>query len=292
MELNIKDYQLPAEIEFNFDELKAELINKTQHYETLVYTDEQIKEAKADKASLNKLKKALNDERIRREKEYLVPFNEFKKKINELIDLIDKPILTIDKQIKGYEEESKAKKRQDIVDYFNAIEDKPAFLSFDAIFDYKWLNATTSMKSIKASIDETIERIKSDLETIEKLPQFSFEAKVVYTQGGFDLNKAIAEGQRLADIQRQKEEAEKAKAEAEAKRKAEEEAKKQAETVAKKTEEAVFDNAPDIAEQIQKEPVEKKQWVCFLAELTVEQAKMLKAFFDSNNITFEAIKEG
>ena len=68
MELKMNEYQLPEQILFNYEELKAELTEKVQHYETLVYTDDQIKEAKADRAALNKLKKALSDERIRREK--------------------------------------------------------------------------------------------------------------------------------------------------------------------------------------------------------------------------------
>lgn len=71
MELKMHEYQLPEKILFNYEELKRELTEKVSHYETLVYTDDQIKEAKADKAALNKLKKALNDERIRREREYI-----------------------------------------------------------------------------------------------------------------------------------------------------------------------------------------------------------------------------
>ena len=68
MELKMNEYQLPEKILFNYEELKQELTEKVAHYETLVYTDDQIKEAKADRANLNRLKKALNDERIRREK--------------------------------------------------------------------------------------------------------------------------------------------------------------------------------------------------------------------------------
>ena len=103
MELKINEVQLPEQITFNYEELKQELTEKVSMYETLVYTDEQIKEAKVDKASLNKLKKALNDERIRREKEYMKPFDDFKAKINEIIDIIDKPVALIDKQVKEYE---------------------------------------------------------------------------------------------------------------------------------------------------------------------------------------------
>ena len=81
MELKIEKYNKPQAIEFNFEELKQELAEKVKMYETLVYTDDQIKEAKADRASLNKLKTALNDERLRLEREYMQPFNEFKEKI-------------------------------------------------------------------------------------------------------------------------------------------------------------------------------------------------------------------
>lgn len=68
MELRVNEVTIPEKISFNYEELKAELTEKVAFYETLVYTDDQVKEAKADRATLNKLKKTLNDERIRREK--------------------------------------------------------------------------------------------------------------------------------------------------------------------------------------------------------------------------------
>ena len=45
MELKMNDYLLPEKILFNYEELKQELVEKIAHYETLVYTDEQISEA-------------------------------------------------------------------------------------------------------------------------------------------------------------------------------------------------------------------------------------------------------
>ena len=112
MELKVKDYQLPAEILFNFEELKAEIAEKVEVYSTTVDTDDQIKAAKADKANLNRLKKALNDERIRREREYMAPFTAFKNQVNEIIAIIDKPIAIIDKQVKEYDEAKKAEKKK------------------------------------------------------------------------------------------------------------------------------------------------------------------------------------
>lgn len=54
MELRVNEVAIPEKIDFNYEELKAELISKVSFYETLVYTDDQIKDAKADKANLNK----------------------------------------------------------------------------------------------------------------------------------------------------------------------------------------------------------------------------------------------
>ena len=118
-ELQIEELKLPAEIAFNYEELKAELTEKVAHYEAMIYDDTQIKEAKADRANLNRLKKALNDERIKREKEYMAPFNEFKNKINEIIAIIDKPVAVIDKQVKAFEEEQKNKKAEEIQAWFD-----------------------------------------------------------------------------------------------------------------------------------------------------------------------------
>ena len=224
MELKIQDYKLPEKIAFNFEELKYELQEKVSMYEALVYTDEQIKQAKADKANLNKLKKALNDERIRREKEYMVPFNDFKSKINEIIGIIDKPVAVIDRQVKEYEEKQKKDKENKIVEYFVSLPKIPEFETFSImqIWNEKWVNASVSMKSIQEEINTRLEQIKNDLATLSNLPEFGFEAQQVYIHS-LDINKALAEGQRMAQIAKAKAERE------EAMRKIEEEQKAKAE---------------------------------------------------------------
>ena len=68
-------------------------------------------------------------------------------------------------------------------------------------------------------------QIGTDVVTISKLPEFKFEAMEVYRKT-LDMNQAIQEGQRLADIQKRKLEAERMEAERKA-REAEEAAKQQ-----------------------------------------------------------------
>ena len=206
MEIIVNDYQLPQIIKFNYEELKNEIETKTKFYSNIIYTDDQIKLAKSDRANLNKLKKALNDERIRREKEYLKPFEDFKSKINEIIAIIDKPVGIIDKQVKAYEEEQKVKKTEEIQKIFDAVVYKPEWLLLKAIWNERWLNATFTLGNVEDEIETRITQINKDVSTLANLPDFGFEATEVY-KTTLDVNKALNEGARLAEIQKKKAEA-------------------------------------------------------------------------------------
>lgn len=268
MELRVSEITIPEGIEFNYEELKKELTEKVQFYETLVYTEDQLKEAKTDRASLNKLKKALNDERIRREKEYLKPFAEFKEKIIELIGIIDKPIQMIDEQVKDFEEKRKQEKRYEIGQIWQETE-HPEWLVLTKIFDDRWLNASYSMKQVKEDIDEILTRISEDTKTIEELPEYSIEAADIYKRT-LSLSVAISEGKRLAELYKQKEE----KRAQEAREKAQE----TGEELAKGYEEGLRDKADEVA-----------VWINFTARLTVPQAEELRDFFNARHIEFKPL---
>ena len=285
MELRVNDVAIPEKISFNYEELKAELTEKVAFYETLVYTDDQVKDAKADRATLNKLKKTLNDERIRREKEYMQPFNEFKAHVNEIIGIIDKPIAVIDKRVKEFEDQKKANKQKDIEELFASIGFQ-SFVTLDKIQDPKWLNASVSMKSIEEQMRARMYQIGDDVFTLSQLPEFGFEATEVYKQT-LDINKAIKEAQRMAEIA-------KAKAEAEAKKKAAEESRK-AEEERKAKEIKEEQTVPHEQAVTPQEPVQsadstqERMVVRFEVLLTTEDAYALKEFFKSRIIEFKAI---
>ena len=66
MELKIYSPQedgFVKKIEWNFDELKAEIksVIKEKAYDTVVYSEDQIKDAKSDRAKLNKLMEELKN---------------------------------------------------------------------------------------------------------------------------------------------------------------------------------------------------------------------------------------
>lgn len=279
MELKITELQVPGKISFNYEELKQQIQTRASDYASMVYTDDQIANAKKDRADLNRLKKALNDERIRQEKEFLQPFNEFKAQVKELCGIIDTATASVDKQIKEFEEQKKAEKLDAILEYFgSALAAKLPSVSLDhrLVVDAKWLNASVSMKSIQEAIDGKLEQVVKDLAVIDSLPSYAFEAREYYINT-LDLARAVSEAHRL------QEQAEKKAAWEAEQQKRKEEAANANEAFKKQ----VTDYA---AETVEAEVIEpSRQWIGFQALLSADEAKALGAWLRGNGIRFKAI---
>lgn len=281
MELKINNVTFPEAINFNFDEIKQELSNKVEHYKNLVYTDDQIKDAKKDVAELRKFIKALSDERIKVKKQCLAPYEAFEKKVKELEAVVNEPIALIDSQVKEYVEKQKQEKKESIEAYWNEIlsDDKvPEGMSLQKIWNEKWLNASTSMKSVQEEINSRLEQIATDLRTLENLPEFGFEAKEVY-KDTLDINKAIQEGHRLSEIQKAKEA-----------QKAEQEAKKVEENINPPVEEEeLLPFTEDDDDFIPAFDGNEAIWRNYKIELTTSQKTALEQFMTISEIKFEEI---
>lgn len=280
MELKINEVQLPEPITFNYKELKQAIEEKAHYYETMVYTEDQMKLAKADKANLNKLKKALNDERIRREREYMQPFMDYKEKTAEIISIIDRPVKLIDEQVKAFEEQKKAEKHEKIRELFeNAV--FPDWVKFEQVFDARWLNATVSMTSISKELIEKLEKIETDLSALSNLPEYGFEAIQTYKET-LDITKALNEAHKRSEMAKLR-----AKYEEEEKERLEKawQAEQERQKAEAEAEFAKHMNPPEEA------PVkEQREWLGFKAYLTVADAQALANLFATRGIAFEQIK--
>jgi hypothetical protein len=92
MELKIYNPQADGflkAIDWNFEELKEEITKKSSDYLNLVYSDDQIKDAKQDRANLRKLVTALEDKRKEIKKEVMLPYEDFAVKEKELVEIIN-----------------------------------------------------------------------------------------------------------------------------------------------------------------------------------------------------------
>ena len=205
MELRImspQENEFVKEIQWNNEELKQEITATMQEYKSLAFTEDNIKDAKADRAKLNKLRTAFENERKQIKKQCMEPYTKFEKQVKEIVALIDEPIALIDSQIKEVDDQKKAQKQKDIEQLFESLGFQN-FVTLDKIFDPKWLNASVTMSKIEEQMKTQMFQIGHELETIRKLPEFAFEAKELYKKT-LDMNQAIQEGQRLAEIQKRK----------------------------------------------------------------------------------------
>ena len=281
MEIRINELSLPEKIIFNYEELKEGISAKVAHYKNLVYTDDQIKEAKEDRANLNKLKKALNDERIRLEKEYMIPFNTFKAQLNEIIKIIDEPVTMIDSQVKEYQENKKEEKRKEIVAYFDSVKEKlPDEIGLEGIFNTKWLNESVSMKSVKKEIDDIVCKIQVDISTINDLGELSFYALEKYFKS-HNLNDSILFAKEQIELEKKKAEFENKNEEMDPVEPLEEP------EIISEIEEIPFYEPEDNFIPDFREP--ERAWMALRVKVSEEEKKLLIEFLREHNFDFKEI---
>lgn len=274
MELRMNPTTPPAPLTFNYEEVKAGVTETAAMYENMVYGDDQISTAKADRAKLNKFIKALNDERIKQEREFMQPFSDFKAKVNEIIGIANKAVSAIDKQVKAFEEQKRQAKQKAIEEFFAGCK-FPVAIRLEQIADPKWLNASYSMETVKEDITLRMEQVVRDIESVRALPEYVFEAEVVYLST-LDLRRALDEAKRLRDMAARKAERLAAIEAAEAQMKAQQaQIEQQAATVEPEPVADPFDGV--------------RHWLTFKARMSIEDAKALREFFTMRGIEFEVV---
>lgn len=192
---------LPKEIGFNFEELKAELAEKLDYYNNLVVTEDTIKEGKAEKAKLNKLREAVEAKRKEIKKECMAPYTDFEAKVKELVAMIDAPVAAIDGQLKVFEEQRREEKRKAIETVYDEIvpDEIKAIMPLDRIFDQRWLNTTFKTEAVGEAIGNLADKIDDDLTVLDTIePEFSTAVRAKYMET-LDIGAALRHKKALQD---------------------------------------------------------------------------------------------
>lgn len=206
MELIVNDFQEVNEITFNYEDLKRELTLRVEKYKGITYTEETIKDAKADRALLNKVSKAINDQKKRIKDELLKPYTDFENKCKELMSIVDEVSKGIDEQVKAFEQSEKSEKLQVILEYW--LENSGEFsemINVDKLVKDEWLNKSYSMTKIKQEIDHIISKTKMDMATLDSTitdENLNKQVKIFYLDNidnASNLSLAIQEGNRLKE---------------------------------------------------------------------------------------------
>ncbi len=194
------------EISWNYAELRQQLEAGLASYKGLAYSDDQIGEAKKDRAKLNKLADAIDGKRKEMKALYLQPYEAFEAQAKELVGMVKATVKEIDNQVKAYEAARKEEKLRSIQEQYQAmIGNLAELVPYERLHNPKWLNASAGMGAIRQELGNKIDRITVGLAAIDGLqlpPELAGPVKATFLQG-FDLAAALAEKDRL---QRQQEE--------------------------------------------------------------------------------------
>lgn len=207
-------------IKWNKEELEEAVRQKIASYDNVVYTEDSMKQAKADRAELNKLAKAIEERRKMVKKIINEPYEVFESELKEILALIQEPVGIIDRQVKAFEEQQKEEKKKSIKkSYDEVIGNLAEVLPFERVFDIRYLNQTYKLATAQVEVKTKVEKVRTDMETIDSLDsKYKLNAKDVYIKT-LDLSKALAENKRLSDLEE--------KLESEKRRKAEEKAEEE-----------------------------------------------------------------
>lgn len=169
MELILKNgtVTIPQAIE-NIQLLKQELADRLNYYKSLIVTEDGIKDAKADKANLNKLKTAIDSQRKEAKRQTMALYEPLERECKELLAMIDEPIAAIDGQLKAFDEKKKAEKFAALVEFFERVNTLD-FVKLEHVLNPKWGNVTVKLDALKYEISGAIQAIVDDYAEIKKL---------------------------------------------------------------------------------------------------------------------------
>lgn len=185
------------EILWNSDEISQEIDEKIGYYKNLVYTEEQVVEAKKDRAKLNKFAAALKAKDGEIKKLCLQPYDEFHKRMQQIISKVQEPAEMIDKQVKDFEDQQKAEKRKAIQKLFDEKGFQP-WVTLDRIWNSVWLNKSYSLKKVDADLTTIQHSIGEDILIINQMGEGQPAALREY-QRSMDKTKAVEAGKRYVE---------------------------------------------------------------------------------------------
>ena len=158
MELIIRNIT-PATVDMNINEIEGFISSTKEKYQNLVFTDDQIDEAKSSRATLNKLEKNIAEVRKKIEKESKMDIEKLINTLKQAEKDVKELSNNIGFQIKSFEEKEWENKQIEINEAINEI-----FRNDTDLINYikkneKWRNKTFTISKIKDEIEAELSRL-------------------------------------------------------------------------------------------------------------------------------------
>ena len=277
------DKAVPQSIDFNFEEVKAWLSENLAVYRNMVVTEDAIAAAKTDKAKIRKISSAISEQRIAVKKRYLEPYQVFEANMKELSGMCDEASKNIDDQLKKFDEQRKAQKRNDLLAFYQT-QNAPAWLTFERIENPRWMNVTFSMDEAQKEITEKVNAVNADVESISGFDaEFTDEMLLEYKKT-LNFSGAIQRGNELRRMKQEREQRRAAQEAAERARAAEREEAERRRAAEEKAARAERE-ARETASSDEPKPEEAQiQVLDFRVYVTQEQKIALRDWLKENKI--------
>lgn len=191
-ELEVVVKQELGTVNFNFEEIRANVESIAKAYEDATFHEDTCVAAKKEVATLRKIQKAIDDKRKEVKKECMKPYDEFEIKVKEILAIIEKPILHINTQVSVFEESKRLEKRKKIEElHATLIDEVVEYLPLDKVFNPKWENATYTMSQIKDDLSALADKVTQAVDTIKSMNSECEQKALDLFKQDLDMVKAI-----------------------------------------------------------------------------------------------------
>lgn len=194
--VRVEHPELPA-IRWNEAEVQQNLTEMLAAYTGRVYTPETIKDAKADRAAVNKLDKQLSDAARSAKAFYMKPLEEFLQSAKQMQGQCKAVSGAIDQQVKAVEEAERQDKQDALrAVYADCIGELREMIPFDRLLVPQWLNKTYDLAKASRELRKSVETQREELRLIRENCGEDAEACTTEYLRGLNLNAALVEHSR------------------------------------------------------------------------------------------------
>lgn len=194
--VRVEHPELPA-IRWNEAEVQQNLTEMLAAYTGRVYTPETIKDAKADRAAVNKLDKQLSDAARSAKAFYMKPLEEFLQSTKQMQTQCKAVSGAIDQQVKAVEEAERQDKQDALrAVYADCIGELREMIPFDRLLVPQWLNKTYDLAKAGRELRKRVETQREELRLIRETCGEDAEACTTEYLRELNLNAALVEHSR------------------------------------------------------------------------------------------------
>lgn len=159
-----------SQIEDNIKEVNEFAVKLNEYYSNVIFTEETLKEAKTEKANINKFKDKVADFRKKIVAEYNKPIEIFEKTAKETEALLKETYTNINLQVQKFEDQQKQEKEKDVKEYYQeyAKSNNLEWITEERYYQMANINVTlsASIKSLMEQAKTFIDKILDDLKLI------------------------------------------------------------------------------------------------------------------------------